>query len=126
MPPGPRDPKAFTHWFQLDYFRRPRLLRRLHVPVLTAVLLLTAVVAAAGGASVYFKLAGPRAAFQAAPVSTPHALFADRCEVCHTADRAFQTAWRLWPGAAHASTVADAACLQCHPAGRHDPHQLQL
>jgi hypothetical protein len=126
MLPGARDPKAFTRWFQLDYFRRARPLRRLYMPILTAVLLLTAAAGAAGVACVVLKPAGPRAVFQAAPVSTPHTLFADRCEVCHTEDRAFQTGWRFWPASTHASSVPDAACLQCHPAGRHNPHQLQF
>ena len=59
MPAGPRDPKAFTRWFQLDYFRRPRGLRRLYRPVLAAVLLLTG--AAAGGRGRLRLLkAGPR------------------------------------------------------------------
>ena len=83
-----------------------------------------AAVAAAGLACVYFKPAGARAAFQAAPVSTPHALFADRCEVCHTEDRAFHTAFRLWPAAHDASSVGDAACLSCHDAGVHNPNQM--
>jgi predicted CXXCH cytochrome family protein len=121
MPAPQRDPKAFTRWFRLDYFRRPRSLRRLYSPVLAAVLVLTGAVAAAGVAFVVRKAPGPRAAFQAAPVSTPHALFADRCEVCHDEGRAFMTALRLWPGAAHASSVSDQACLQCHPAGGHNP-----
>src|SRR5437588_3314022 len=126
MPAGSRDPKAFTRWFQLDYFRRPRLLRRLYGPILVAVLLLTAAAAAAGVACVVFKPAGPRAVFQTTPVSTPHALFADRCEVCHTEDRAFQTAWRFWPGAAQVSSVGDAACLQCHAAGLHNANQTDF
>ena len=124
MPVHSRDPKAFTSWFQLDYFRRPRALRRLYRPVLTAVLLLTGAAAAAGVACVVLKPPGARAAFQAAPVSTPHAFFADRCEVCHVEDHAFHTALRLLPGNAHVSSVSDQACLQCHPAGRHNPQQL--
>ncbi len=123
MPAGPRDPKAFTRWFQLDYFRRPRGLRRAYTPVLAAVLLLTVAVAGTAVACVWFKPARARAAFQAAPVSTPHALFADRCEACHTEDDAFHTSFRLWP-TADASSVSDAACLQCHDAGLHNAQQL--
>ena len=122
MPAGPRDPKAFTRWFRLDYFRRPRGLRRAYTPVLIGVLLLTAAAAGAAVACVRLKPAGARAAFQAAPVSTPHALFADRCEVCHVEDHAFHTAFRLWP-AAGASSVSDSACLQCHDAGIHNAQQ---
>jgi doubled CXXCH motif protein len=124
MSASPRDPKAFTRWFRLDYFRRPRTLRRAYWPVLTAVLLLTGAAAAAGVACVVLKPPRARAVFQAAPVSTPHALFADRCEVCHVEDRAFHTALRFLPGESRASSVSDQACLQCHPAGRHNPQSL--
>jgi len=124
MPVPQRDPKTYTRWFRLDYFRRPRTLRRLYAPVLTAVLLLAAAVAAASVAVVVRRAAGPRAAFQAAPVSTPHALFADRCEVCHVEGHTFRTAWRLWPADAHASSVSDPACLQCHPVAGHNPQSL--
>jgi hypothetical protein len=126
MPSIHRDPKAFTRWFRLDYFRRPRLLRRLYRPVLLGVLALTGAAAVVGVAGMILKTAGARSAFQAAPVSTAHALIADRCEVCHVADHTFAVARRLWPGDAGASSVSDQACLQCHPAGRHNEQQIEF
>jgi hypothetical protein len=127
MPVGPRDPKAATHWFQLDYFRRPRTLRRLYGPALVVVLLASGGVAVAAVVSVFYRpIAGARVAFEAGSVSTPHQQFGDRCEVCHKEDAAFNTALRFWPGDAHPSSVGDTACLQCHDAGRHNPHQTDF
>ena len=55
MPVAPRDPKAFGRWFQLDYFNRPRELRRWYKPVLYAVLLLTVGVAAVAMVCVFYR-----------------------------------------------------------------------
>jgi hypothetical protein len=108
-----RDPKELTEWLELDYFRRPRGLRRWTRRLGWAALGLTA-------AFVAFTL-WPRqhTIYEAGPVSAGHALFNDRCEVCHAAP--FQTAARFWPPSGNARSVPDANCLQCHAGPHHNP-----
>jgi predicted CXXCH cytochrome family protein len=118
MPEAWRDPKAFTRWFQFDYFRRPRRIRRAKLVVTALVFLACLGVAAAA------LRPGQRAVFQAGPLSAAHAAYVEDCAACHT--EKFHTARRFWPTQAHASSVSDDACLACHEAGRHNSHQLQF
>jgi hypothetical protein len=114
--PGPRNsPKAFSDWYESDYFRRPRR------PALwtAAVIIAMAVTAAAVG----YSFRHPRA-YQAGPLSEPHAFLVDNCAACHTA--AFATANRLLPGHADDRSVPDEACLNCHQAGVHHPDQTRF
>src|SRR5439155_15720318 len=84
-------PKTLASWLELDYFRRPRPLRRVR-RLVTGLVLLGCALLVAGVALV----PGSRRIYQAAPVSTAHALFNDNCEACHTVKLA--TAARLLRG----------------------------
>ncbi len=118
MAPPLHDSRPLPEWFELDYFRRPRRLRswlRL-APRLTFGVGLALV-----GLTFW---PGSAALYQAAPVSTPHALFNDDCRRCHL--DAFLTPRRLLPGNADLHTVSDRACLECHPGGPHHDDQQTL
>jgi predicted CXXCH cytochrome family protein len=117
--PAPRNnPKAFADWYELDYFRRPR---SRHVTAWVVVLTMAACAAAVAAT---FAWPGGRTAYQAGPLSDAHAFLADNCAACHT--EAFSTARRLLPANQAARATPDAACLQCHDAGVHNPHQTQF
>jgi hypothetical protein len=107
-----RDPKDLPAWLELDYFRRPRGLRRW-----TRVLCWTAL--ALTVALVLFTLLWPRQRtfYKAGPVATPHQMFGHDCGQCHT--EAFNTVARLWPPAGDFRSVPDQNCLACHPGPHH-------
>src|SRR5215218_3669791 len=96
-------PRTLASWLELDYFRRPRPLRRVRRRVTGLVLLACALPVA--GVSL---MPGSRRIYQAAPVSTAHALFNDDCEACHTAKLA--TATRLLRGDDALRSVGDESC----------------
>jgi hypothetical protein len=117
MPSAFRDPKSLADWIQLDYFRRPRNLRRWRGWLGWATLLLTAVVVA-----VVILLPGGKETLQAGPVSSAHALFNADCVKCHT--ESFQTARRLLPGSNEAiHAVPNSACVDCHDGPAHNDKQ---
>lgn len=111
-----RDPKTYASRLETDYYRRPRGLRR-------AKWLWSVVALAIAGVAAAAMVARPgwHFAFQAGPVSSAHAVFGGDCAACH--DTRFAPLARLIPGIKSAS-VSDQKCLDCHSAGRHDPHQL--
>jgi hypothetical protein len=95
-----------SDWVDLDYFDRPRPLRRLWRWALVVALM---------GAALYVGWAvvfGSPTAFQAGPVSTAHAMFNHDCKQCHV--NAFQTFGRLWRFDSDVRSVPDAACTKCH------------
>jgi hypothetical protein len=106
-----RDPKELADWFELDYFRRPREMRRWKLPAAAAVLTACAVALAATA----LHRDAPRLV-QSGPVSRAHAMFNDNCRACHT--EAFSEARNLWPG--QASSISDAACRSCHDGPAHN------
>ncbi len=93
------DTKGLAQRIDLNYLRRAHPLRALRrrlmwvAPLLTAVALLP-----------LFFFGGGRKAFSSGPVSAPHAIFENRCTLCHAA--AF-------------NAVADNSCRTCHDAGPH-------
>src|SRR5947209_12469015 len=116
MPSSLRGPKTLSRWLELDYFKRPRPLRRLWPWALLLTL----------GASVVGVLGwalppGQRKALQAGPVSTAHTMFNKDCGLCHTGERrAFDRLRRLDPGL---RSVPDSACLECHGGDAHHTTQ---
>ena len=52
--------------------------------------------------------------YSAGPLTTSHAMFADDCSQCHQADPERSGFWL---------PVQDSACLRCHVAPKHHPHQ---
>lgn len=95
-----RDTKRIAQRLNLDYLKRPgvvALLRHRLTWLLVAASL-------AAGIPLVLGIAGGKKALLSGPVSTPHAIFQDRCEVCHT--RAF-------------AGVPDTACKACHDGPPH-------
>jgi hypothetical protein len=117
MPSEFRDPKTLSDWIQLDYFRRPRGLRRWRSWLGWGTL-----IACALAVGVILVLPRGKVAFQAGPVSSAHSLFHGDCERCHK--DSFQTAKRLWPGNSTAvHVVPDDACSKCHDGPAHNEKQ---
>ncbi|AGA29124.1 cytochrome c3 family protein [Singulisphaera acidiphila] len=124
MLPSQRDAKAaseylksLSSWLELDYFRRPRRLKRIRGLVTWTVLIgSTALIAA------LTWLPGNRQIYQAASVSTAHALFNEDCQACH--DAKFGTAKRLLSGDNAVRSVTDEACLRCHAGDTHHMRQV--
>lgn len=116
MPSPFREPKSLAESLQLDYYRRPRGVRRLRSwlgwPTLIGCLVLV-------GATFW-----PRARFvyQAHPVSPAHALFNNNCEVCH--EKSFVPASRLINGGEQLTSVEDATCVKCHEGPPHQPSEV--
>jgi|GEM_PF-1755411 len=110
-------PKSLSSWLELDYFRRPRRLRRLRRLVPWTVLLLSTGLIAA-----LTWLPGNRRIYQADSVSTAHAIFNEDCEACHNAS--FGTAKRLLRGNNELRSVTDEACLRCHAGDAHHVRQV--
>jgi hypothetical protein len=117
MPSAFRDPKTLTEWIQLDYFRRPRGLRRWRTWLGWGTFLACLAVV-----PVVFLLPRGKNNFQAGPVSSAHAFFNDDCGKCHT--DAFRTAQRLWSvGGGPVHAVPDQACTRCHDGPPHNDKQ---
>jgi hypothetical protein len=95
-----RDTKGIAQRLDLNYLNRPALLAVMRRR-LTWVLL---VVSAAAAIPLVTGFAGGKRAVMNGPVSSAHAMFADRCEDCHT--KAF-------------GGVPDQACRACHDTGPH-------
>ncbi len=56
--------------------------------------------------------------FSAGPISSSHAVFGQKCELCHIPTI---QATRFTPSFGHAKHVPDSACLSCHTAPAHQP-----
>ncbi len=110
-------PKSLSTWLELDYFRRPRRLKRVRGLVTWTVLLVSTALIAA-----LTWLPGNRQIYQAASVSTAHALFNEDCQACH--DATFGTAKRLLSGDNAVRSVTDEACLRCHAGDVHHARQV--
>jgi hypothetical protein len=115
-----RDTKGVAQRLDLGYLNRPRLLAvwRAH---LTWILVAAAVLASV---PLVLGVGGSRRAVANGPLSEAHAMYADRCEVCHAQafggvpDRACQ---QCHDGAPHPAKLVDTAkanatppCVQCH------------
>jgi predicted CXXCH cytochrome family protein len=112
MPSSFRDPKTLADWIQLDYFRQPGRFWRIR-NVLTLLVLIICLF-------LLMPTWRPEARFvyQSRPVSDAHAMFNDRCSICHV--ESFQPALRLLRGDSSLRSVPDATCQECHAVG---PHQ---
>jgi predicted CXXCH cytochrome family protein len=113
MPSAFREPKSLSESLQLDYYRRPRGVRRLRSwlgwPTLIGCIVLVAVTF------------WPRARFvyEAHPVSPAHALFNDNCEVCH--EKSLVPVSRLINSGDQLRSVDDSTCVKCHEGPPHQP-----
>ena len=117
MPSELRTPKTLADWLELDYFRRPSLLRRLWTPLLAVTFL-----AALAGVGWTF-LPGRQTAYVAGRLSSAHAMFNTDCGQCHTGS--FQTLNRLVRANAAIRAVPDSACTRCHGGPIHHVTQTE-
>jgi hypothetical protein len=95
-----RDTKSAAQRLDLNYLKRPAfliLLRRRITWIAVAAALLACI-------PVVLGIAGGKKAILPGPLSPAHAMFQERCEVCHS--QSF-------------STVPDAACKTCHDGSAH-------
>jgi len=111
------DPKAFAEWYESDYHRRPRPLRRAKVWTAVAAAVVSLLLVAGT------LLPGNVTAYQAGPLSPAHAPFNAQCHLCHT--EPFTPALRFLPSNHAFRSAPDEACLVCHPAGGHNRHQMR-
>src|SRR5208283_5630806 len=113
-----RDPKSLADWIELDYYRRPRLMRRAKWVTSVVVFLLCGVALAA-------VTVLPRFApiYQAGPLSSAHTLFTSECAACHTG--AFGGVQHFWSGS-DLHTVSDSNCLSCHDGPIHHEEQTSM
>src|SRR5512146_2530858 len=97
-----RTAKARAQRIDLGYFQRPHPIRQwrfwlsVAVPMVALAWLLGS------------EVAGRHAVYDPGPLSRAHAVFSNRCELCHTA--------RIGRYRRH---VEDAACLTCHDGPKH-------
>jgi hypothetical protein len=109
--------KSLPEALELDVHKRPRAFRRwgwwIIVGSFPGALLLFV--------GLYYSQGQDRL-YQAGPLTQPHAMLQQNCQVCHT--QAFATLGRLLPGGAGSHSVPDAACVQCHQGPRHQSHLL--
>lgn len=121
-----RDTKGVAQRLDLHYLNRPALLALLRLRLTWGLIIL----AVLGTVPLILGLGSGREALASGPLSSPHALFEGRCEVCHAqpfrgvADAACQ---RCHDGAAHPAKSMDRArlnaalaCAQCHVEHRGD------
>jgi hypothetical protein len=121
--------KPLSSWFDLDYFRRrdswfslgDRFLRQRRGEQLKWILI-GIVLFVCIGWPLAAQVTGNRAIYQAHPVSRAHALFNNRCELCHT--DSFRTAGRFLPANAGMATVQDATCKHCHDGPIHHDTEI--
>lgn len=114
---GSEYPRPLALWLELDYFRRLRPLRRTRAKVTLAIF-----AASLAGVAALAMLPRNQRVFQAAPVSTAHAMIQDDCSACHTVP--FGTARRLWHASDTVHSVTDEACLKCHTGAVHHGDQI--
>jgi hypothetical protein len=116
MPSEIRSPRTLSNWTEFDYYRRRRLMSAWWWFVGGSAML--------GGLLVVgmWGFAGNQA-FQAGPLSPPHATFNNDCSQCH--EKAFTTVTRLWAGDG-VGTVTDDACKKCHNGADHTGHHVVI
>lgn len=117
MPSTFRSPRSLAAWLELDYFRRRGLFRGWWGGSLVA-----ALVASLVAFGVMLQASGKKT-FQAGPLSTPHAMFQDRCDLCHEDNGTTLT--RLWRGNG-VSSVPDHKCQACHEGSHHNPGHAEM
>src|SRR5262245_40856612 len=116
MPPPLRDHKSLSEWIELDYFTRPRRLRRVRRALALLGLILGLVVLAL----LLWPAAHP--VHQAGPLATAHTMFSNDCQQCHT--DTFKPAERLLQLDPSIRTVSNDACTRCHAGPIHHDTQL--
>jgi ribosomal protein S27E len=109
-----RTTKLIARRHDLNYFKRMSPLRAWQWYL--AVAALVCAVAWFAGTT----LARGASDFSAGPISSSHAVFAKRCELCHVPVIA---STRFTPSFGRRNRVPDSACLACHTAPAHHPRE---
>jgi len=112
VPIRKRTTKLIARRHDLHYFKRMSPLRAWQWWLALAALLC---------AAVWFgttTVAHGNAAFSSGPISSSHAVFGQRCQVCHI-PVIQATSWT--PSIGRRNHVPDSACLSCHAASPHHP-----
>ncbi|MCI0460587.1 MAG: hypothetical protein L0Z62_26840 [Gemmataceae bacterium] len=115
MSPPLRDHKNLSEWMELDYFQRPRRIRRVRRTLAVLGLILGLVFLAV--------LLWPAAhvVHQAGPLASAHTMFSNDCQQCHI--ESFRPAQRLLQFDPTVRAVSDDACKKCHDGPVH--HETQ-
>lgn len=112
-----RTSKQIAERIDIDYYQRPHPMRRWKRITAWSCLAL------AGVAAFIPLLIGKKTVYQAGPLSTPHAMLAEKCSECHT--EKWQTAMRLVSLEEAHRSVPDDACKKCHQdIGVHAPNEM--
>jgi hypothetical protein len=117
MPSPLRDPKSLSEWVELDYFRRPRRLRRRRR------LLIWLSVVAGIAALVLLLRPSSHSIHQAGPLSAAHAMFSNDCKQCHK--DLLRPVERFIAADPALRTVSDESCIRCHDGPIHQPTQAR-
>lgn len=107
-----RTTKLIARRHDLNYFKRMSRLRAWQWWLALAAL---------AGAAAWFSgttLAHGNLAFSSGPMSSSHAVFGQRCELCHVP---VIRATRWTPGFGRRTRVPDSACVSCHAIAPHHP-----
>ncbi|MGA2535024.1 MAG: cytochrome c3 family protein [Terracidiphilus sp.] len=107
-----RTTKLIARRHDLSYFKRMSPLRAWQWGL--AIVALACAVVWFGAA----EFARGNTAFSSGPMSSSHAIFGERCEVCHVP---VIRATRWTPSFGRRNHVPDSACLSCHAASPHHP-----
>ena len=91
-----------------------RYIRKRHFPDTWTGRLSLIAVLVVGAFVAYAAVSGDERAFSSGPLTHAHAMFADDCAQCHQPDPARAGYWL---------PAQDSACLRCHVAPLHNPHQ---
>jgi hypothetical protein len=104
-----RTSKSVAKRHDLDYFKKGSPIRLWQWKLVLAAVVAAAVWIASSASRSY-------SAFSAGPLSAPHTVFAQRCDVCHK-PLVPGTGWL--PVIGMRSHVPDSACFSCHQVGTH-------
>ena len=118
MPSSFRGQKDLPNWLEMDYYQRPRALKRWK-----RWFMLIIVLVCVGGVVAAIFTPQAKKLYQAGPVSPAHAMFNEDCSVCH--QQSFQTAKRLVNWSKDISAVPDQACSRCHEGPPHNTLLLE-
>ena len=111
-----RTTKLIARRHDLNYFKRMSPIRAWQWWLAIAALAL---------AMVWFgatSIAHGNTAFSSGPMSSSHAVFGQRCEVCHVP---VTQATSFTPSIGHRNHVPDSACQSCHAASPHHPMETK-
>src|SRR6516164_2736881 len=115
------DPKELSDWIELDYFDRPRALGRRRKYIVRGFWLGSLVLGIGLAAISFTNWNRAKAIYQAAPVSTPHAMFNDDCNRCHA--ESFGTWKRFYHQNDGLPSIKDNTCNECHRMADHQTNQ---